>query len=423
MMKRNRLIPDKAPRPVEQIELPEQKGMGKRIIIAAVLLVIGLFFIGVSVFRWLSYDAGWTRIEPTEISSESVASEIILLYELGVSGISPTNEYKTISILYTDLCSKAYRIFHADYGFDGVHNPYYINRNIGQEIEVDSALYRAFEQIQEANSRFLFAAPFYTEYVNLFSSKDDFSANEFDPYNDGQIAEYFAQLSAFTSSKEHVDLELLGNNKVRLNISPEFQAFAQENAIDTFIDFFWAKNAFIVDYIADSLVESGYAYGTISAYDGFMRSFSAREDISYSYNLIAKYDGNGYDVGRYEYVGKNSIVFLRSFKTNDMDMTYYRYEDGTERHPYVDPNDGLCKNSLDTLVSYSKDGTCADVLLSVIPIYISNEFSQENLISLSENGVWSIWFDGTLLRYNENSAIFKDLYNDGIVKFTTEEIN
>ena len=332
MIKGNGMIPNRAPKPVEQIELPEQKGIKKRIIIAAVLLVIGLVFIGVGVLRWLSYDAGWTRVEVTSPSSESVASEMILLYELGVSETSPTTEYRSLSTLYTDLCSKAYRIFNANYGFEGVHNPYYINRNIGQEIEVDSALYHAFEQIQTAGSRFLFAAPFYTEYVNMFSSTEDFSASEFDPYGNEQIAEHFAQLSAFTSSEEHVSLELLGNNKVKLNVSPEFQAFAQENAIDTFIDFFWAKNAFIVDYIADSLVENGYVYGTISAYDGFMRSFDTREDVSYAYNLIAKYSGNVYDIGRYEYTGNNSIVFLRSFKTNDMDMTYYCYKDGTERH-------------------------------------------------------------------------------------------
>ena len=420
MMKGNRLFPQEAPKPVEQIELPEQKGEKKRIIIAAVLLVIGLVFIGISVFRWLSYDSGWTRVEPTAISDESVAPEMILLYDLGVSETSPTSEYKSLSILYTDLCSRAYRMFHADYGFEGVHNPYYINRNIGKEIEVDSALYRAFEQIQEANSRFLFAAPFYTEYVNLFSSKDDFSASEFDPYKDGQIAEYFAQLSAFTSDEEHISLELLGNNRVKLNVSPEFQAFAQENAIDTFIDFFWAKNAFIVDYIADSLVENGYVYGTISAYDGFMRCFDVREDISYSYNLMAKYAGNGYDVGRYEYTGKNSIVFLRSFKTNNLDMTYYRYEDGTERHAYVDADDGLCKNSLDTLISYSNDSTCAEVLLSVMPIYVNNEFVQEDLVSLSKNGVHSIWFDGTLVRHNEKAAVFKELFDDGSTKFTVE---
>lgn len=420
MIKGNRKIPNQTPEHVQHIDLPEEKGIKKRTIIAAALLVVGLVFIGVAVFKWLSYDAGWTRVETTTSSGESVASELILLYELGISDTPATSEYKSLSALYTELCSKAYRIFHADYGFEGVHNPYYINRNIGQEIEVDEALYRSFEQIQKSGNRFLFAAPFYTEYRNMFSSSEDYSANEFDPYGNEQIAKYFAQLSAFTSSEEHISLELLGNNKVKLNVSSEFQSFAQENAIDTFIDFFWAKNAFIIDYIANSLVEKGYIYGSISAYDGFMRNFDARENVSYSYNLIDKYAGNVYDIGRYEYTGKSSIVFLHSFKTNYMDMMYYCYQDGTDRHAYVDVNDGLCKNSLDTLLSYSSDGSCADVLLSVMPIYISNSFDEEKLTNLSQSGVYSIWFEETLLLHNEKDAIFKELYDDGKTKFTAK---
>ena len=172
--------------------------------------------------------------------------------------------------------------------------------------------------------------------------------------------------------------------------------------------------------LSDVRIEKGYVYGTLSAYDGFMRNFDIRENVSYAYNLIAQYAGNAYDVGRYEYVGKNSIVFLRSFKTNELDMNYYRYEDGTQRHAYVDANDGLCKNSLDTLIAYSDDATCAEVLLSVMPVYISDAFEQEKLISLSENGIYSIWFDGTLLRHSEETAIFKELYDDGKTKFSAE---
>lgn len=406
-------------KPVQKIELSE-KGVKKRAILAVALLAFGLVFLGVAIFNWLSYDEGWTRIEPTTQSGESVAGDMLLLYELGVSDMSATAEYKAVSVLYTDLCAKAYRIFHADYGFEDVHNPYYINRNIGQEIEVEPALYRAFKQIDRAQSRFLFAAPFYTEYKNIFSDTEDFSAAQLDPYKNEDIAKYFAQLSAYTSSEEHVRLELLGDNRVKLHVSDEFQNFARENAIDTFIDFFWAKNAFIVDYIAESLVEAGYLYGSISAYDGFMRTFDTRENSSYSYNLISRYDSNFYDAGKLECKGQNSIVFLRSFKMNERDLIYYRYEDGAERHPYVDVNDGLCKNSLDTLVSYSYDLGCGEVLLSVMPIYVEEAVDYERLASLAQDGVYSIYCDGTALCYNEEAIILKNLYDDGKTKFTAK---
>ena len=55
-----------------------------------------------------------------------------------------------------------------------------------------------------------------------------------------------------------------------------------------------------------------------------------------------------------------------------------------------------------------------------MPIYVSNEFKQEDLVSLAENDIYSIWFDGTLVRHNENDAVFKKLYDDGVTKFTAE---
>ncbi len=407
-------IPDL--KPVENIELSE-KGIPKRAIIAVTLLFVGLAFLGYSVYNWLSRDNGWTRIEPTQIVAESASSDLTLLYELGVSNMAATAEYKAVSALYTQLCADAFRIFHADYGYENVHNPYYINRNIGREIEVDSALYRAFEQIEQLGSRFLFAAPFYTEYRNMFTDTEDHSASDLDPYRSESVAEYFSELSVFTSSEEHVKLELLGDNKVKLLVSDEFKSFADKNGIDTFIDFFWAKNAFIVDYIADSLVAEGYVFGSISSVDGFMRTFDTR-DISFTHELIARVGKNAYKAGKLEYKGKNSIVFLRSFKLYETDMIYYRYEDGTERHAYVDENDGLCKNALDTLTSYSRDKSCGEVLLSVMPVYIENAFDSEKLTSLVGEGVYSIYSEGTVLCYNEDAAVIKDLYDDGKTEFT-----
>lgn len=405
-----------AVKPVRKIELSE-KGIKKRVIIAVALLVVGLAFIGYAVLKWLGQEEGWTRIEPTSQSAESVASDMILLYELGVSDMSATAEYKAISALYTELCANAYRLFHADYGFEDVHNPYYINRNIGQEIFVDPVLYNAFEQIERSGSRFLYAAPFYTEYRNMFYGTEDYSVALLDPRRSESVAEYFTELSVYTSSEEHVRLELLGDCKIILHVSDEFLSFAQENAIDTFIDFYWAKNAFIVDYIAEELSKEGYVYGSISAYDGFMRTMDPR-DTSYFYGLSARSDGAVYAACTLEYTGQNSMVFLRSYSTNDRDMIYYQYEDGEERHAYVDVTDGLCKNSLDSLVSYSKERGCGEILLSVMPVYIEDEFDVERLISLETSGVHSVYNEGMVLCYTEEVAVLKDLFDDGKTKFS-----
>ncbi len=396
-------------RPVERIELSE-KNPKKRIIIAAVLLAVGLLFIGIAVYSWLDDDAGWTEITPSA-SGESVAQELVFYYELGVSERSPSSERKELTALYSELCTHAYKLFSATQGYDGVHNIYYINHHVGEAVEVEPELYDVFELIEAYDNRFLYAAPFYTEYRNMFLESEDVLAEAFDPYKNEEVASYFESLSTYTGDEAHVKLELLEENKVRLYISDEFRAYAKEQGIDTFIDLYWAKNAFVLDFIADRLTEEGYIYGSISSFDGFMRRMDTRDD-PYSYHL---YDLQGEDIyaaARIEYTGKSSIVLLRSYRINTRDEIYYTYKDGKTRHAYVDVNDGLCKSSTDNLVSYSYDKGCGEVLLSVMPVYICREFDASGLANALEGGTYSIYFDGTDICYNDADIKFFDVYSN-----------
>lgn len=400
-------------KPVEKIELHEG-GIKKRVVLAIALLAIGLAFLGHSLFSALGQEAGWTQIEPLSPSDQSVASELMFFYELGVSNRSPTAEYKVLTALYTELTAKAYQLFHADHGFDDVHNLHYINSHPGEDIQVEPALYRAFEQIAQSDSRFLFAAPFYTEYKNLFSDTEDGSAALVDPYRNPEIAAYFDLLSDYTASEEHVRLELLDNSTVKLVVSDAYLAFAKENYIDNFIDMYWAKNAFVVDYIVEALLEQGYAYGSISSYDGFMRTWDTR-DTAYLTHLYNLYEGTVYEASRLTYKGANSIIFMRAYSTKAQDAIYYRYKNGEYRHAYVDVNDGLCKNSLNNLVSYSYKKGCADVLLSMIPVFIADTFDARAIVQMAERGIHSVYFEGTNMYYTDPATALQDSGIDDII--------
>lgn len=59
---------------------------------------------------------------------------------------------------------------------------------------------------------------------------------------------------------------------MRLEVSEEYQNWMAENGYETYLDFYWMKNAFIVDYLADLMIENGYIRGAISSYDGFNRN-------------------------------------------------------------------------------------------------------------------------------------------------------
>ncbi len=402
-------------RPVTQLEL-SQKSPKKRIILAVVLLVIGVGFLGYGVFNALSQEEGWTEIEPLSASAESVASDLTFLYDLGASGNSAGAEYKALSRLYSELCAEAFRLFDADLAFDGVYNLYFINHRPGETVTVDPALYHAFEQLARSGSRLLFAAPYYTEYYNLFSADDDVLAAEVDPYKNPEIAAYFESLSVYTSSEEHVRLELLGDCKVKLVVSEEYRAFAAREGIESYLDFGWARNAFALDYIADALIENGFSNGNLSSYDGFVRVMDTRE-TSYSYQLYSQYEGRIYGAARFDYKGANSIVLLHSYQMSEREVNYYAYKDGALRFPYVDPDDGFCHAAAAEMVSYSRDASCAEVLLSMLPVYLSDTLDRDAVAELAEDGVYSIYFDGFDIRYNDPAAVFQNVYQYGDIAF------
>ncbi len=380
-------------RPVTRIDLDDRPDKNKkRIILAAVLLTVGLGFIGYAVWGFLSpgTDSGWVEVEPVAESAESVAQEMVFLYELGVSGQSASSEYKALSQRYTELCMDAYRIFTADVAYDGVHNLLYVHEHIGEDVTVEPELYRAFEQIEAAGSRFLFAAPFFREYQNLFGSTEDAVASQFDPWKSDEIAVYFDELAAYTASEEHIRLDLLGDGRVRLTVSDAYRAFAAENGIEIFADLWWARNAFCVDFLCEKLTEEGYTYGSISSYDGFSRVMDQR-DTAYSYNVYGVQNNALYGAVCLQYVGPRATVSLRTYPMTDQDDRYYIYGDGTRRHPYVDVTDGRCKNALDGLVAYGDGKGCAEVLLAAMPVFITNTFEATALDAPAAAGIYAVY--------------------------------
>ncbi len=408
---------DPGVKPIEKIEL-NVRSPKKGIIIAAILLAVGISFLGYSLFSAISKSGGWTQIETVSATGYTLSGDITLFYDLGASDRSPNAEYKELSVLYSDLCIQSYRIFTAESGIENIYNPYYINRHPNEVLPVDPTLYKAFELIESTNNRFLFAAPFYREYKNMFSFSDDVAAAEVDPYKNGEIAEYFTELSEFTSDSEHVRLELLGNNTVRLKVSERYMAYAKENGIESFIDFYPYLNAFAVDLIAESLAEKGFNYGVVSSRDGFMRATDARE-TEFSHNLYASCNGNIYNGARYVFKGRNSVVSLRAFPVSEDDRNFYTYASGERRHSYADVNDGLCKNSVDSILCYSRDKSCAEVLLNIMPVFVSDTFDADQLTKLKTEGSYSAYFDGTELIYNEENAVYSHLYSDKNIKFET----
>lgn len=419
-MKRRGKNPNENPgvAPVTHVELSD-KAPVKRIIIAASLMIIGAVLITYSIISWLTVNEGWSEIKTNSAAGVSCSGDLIFQYDLGRAGMSAAAENKLLAALYTEACNTAYQLFSPDREFFGVNNVYYINTHVGEEILVDETLYKAFELFEQHGSRILFAAPMYIDYVNLFYSDDDIIAREFDAYENPEVSEWLSELAVFVNDENHARLDLLGNNTVRLFISDEYADYAHKNGIASFVDFYWTKNAFIVDYIADRISENGFTFGNISSYDGFSRNLDS-SGTAYTFNLFNRLNKIVHPAAGLSYSGKKSIVFLRAYSLNDKDEIYYTYSSGEVRHSYIDTSDGLCRNSLENLVAYSENKRCAEILLSIIPAYIADEFDRNILEKALDDGIYAVYFDGTKILYNEKKAVIDIFENGNEIKFTTE---
>ena len=258
----------------------------------------------------------------------------------------------------------------------------------------------------------------HSEYYNLFFGYEDSPASEsYDPYTNEENAEFFRTLAEYAGDSEHIKLELLGDRKVRLKVSDEYLAFAEENGIEVFIDFFRMKNAFITDYLADTMIAGGYTYGSISSYDGYARNLDGRGN-SYALNF---FDLNGNELfiaAKMTYRGRKSVVALRSYPMGNLD-SYWFYESAVSGKiipPYVD-SDGFYRTSVDTMTAYSSELGCAEVAVRIMPLYVAEKLDTAELNELCDDGVYTLWEKNETIYYNDYGLVLEELYSDGTVKY------
>ena len=378
--------------PVEKIELSSAHA-GWRIAAAIVLLVVGAVALAHAVMGLFSAEKGWQQIEVSSSAGLNCGEDFVLLYDLGHGGMDPTAEKKALVSVYSEAAVKAYQLFTNDGAVEGVHNVWYINRHPNEIIDVDPALYGALERIQASGDRTLYLGPVCEYYDNIFYCQDGTQTAEFDPRQNADVRAYFAQCAAYANDPSEVDVELLGDGQIRLKVGEQYLAFAEEQCTESFIDFYWMKNAFLADYLTDALTQKGYTNGALSSFDGFSRNLSDGESMSlniYDRAVLA---------GTMTYSGPLSIVQLRSYPANSQDYRrYFELPGGQIRSAYLDTEDGLCRTSLDDLTVCGRDSGCAEVLLETIPVYVADSFDRGALDALASKGMFSVFCeDGEIL--------------------------
>jgi len=368
------------PKPVQKVQLSE-KNVGRRIVLVVLFLAIGSGFLVYGFMNFLRGDSGWREISVKAGSELNCSEDFTLKYNVGAGGVSAGGEAKALSLIYTDAAVKGYRLFNIDESFDDVTNLYDINQHPNEVMTVDPVLYDALKKVSDANCREIYLGPLYASLENLCMSNDD-------------AAEEAAAVAAFAQNPDDISMEFPGENQVCLHVSDAYQAYAAEMGYTAYLDFFWMKNAFLIDYLADTIRGEGYQLGIISSKDGFVRCLDETGEKEYQYPLYHLSGNEIQSHGTMTYEGPKSIVFFHAYQAGSPDTyRYYQYQDGTMRTPYLSASDGKDHTAASELLVYSGEYGCADTLLAAFFDYQAESLSGESLKTLASQKIYSVWFE------------------------------
>ena len=401
---------------MEKIELSESR-LGLRIAAAVFFLILGASALAFGISGLINGEKGWRVIEA--YSSETTCSQdFILIYNLG-SVDSVSKEKRAVIQLYTDAAKAGYELFDAEIEMENVHNLKYLSVHPNEQTEIDPELYAALEKYVESGDRSAYLAPAYSVYDNIFETAPEQSFN-YDPAQNGDLAELFKKTAEYAKDPEKVDIKLYGGGKAELYASQDYLDFLEEWEITELFDFYWLKNAFIADLIADRFEEAGLTNCVISSRDGYTRCLDKTGE-SFDVTLYCSDGGELYPAAVMKYFGPKSVVSLNAYPVSSDASTRYITLDGAVRSRYLDISDGMNRTSLPELYGMSEKACCADIALSLAPIFVGESFSPESAEVLAEKDIATVRFDGERIVATGETPTFGFLYENGGKKFTLAE--
>ena len=400
---------------IKEIELSE-KHIGLRWTLVAIFLGIGLICIAVFLFSLLGEEKGWQIIAPTD-KSFMPEGEISLQYNLGTTESSPSKEKKEVERIYTEALSASYKLFDVYRAYDGIINVHYINQHPNEELIVDRELYKAFELIESFSNRSIYLGIVQTEYRNVFMSTDDLSAELGDPNFNEEAKRYIEELTRFTGDPNSVNIELLGDNKIKLNVSADYAALFAEYDEVNYIDFAWLTNAFVVDGVANALTARGYTNGYVISYEGYVRYLDSANN-RYSLNLNNRQEKTVYPAGVAHCENIRSLVQFRNYPINEINsQNYYAYSNGTFATRYLN-SDGYYVSALNDILAYSTSKNCAQIALELSEIFIQEELDLNRIMQNSNEDIYTIWFSDSVIYYNDKNLQINEIYDNNGIKYT-----
>lgn len=403
---RDRRPPDL--KPVERVAVTEEH-FGRRMVLFLLCLVIGVSGLSYGVYSLLSTDPGWVVVEVSS-GETNCGGEFTFEYLLDQGGLAGSEVIRNVRAVYSDAAVKAYRLFTTAESFEDLHNLRYINEHPNQDIVVDPVLYQAFETVQKQESRAVYQGILNSFYQDLFFCQEDWETFDFDPIQNPEAAELYRELASFAADPAHAQVQLLGENTLRLNLSEEYRQYAGELGRDCYLDFGWLRNAFAADFLAETLLDQGYTTGVLTSYDGYTRSLGGAVG-NYGYNLFDWYEGRAVKAVRILFDEPMSLVNFRTFPLQEEDEgRTYVMANGELRHGYLDASDGICRAAMNAMLVYSQESGCAEIALKAAPVFIADDLDQQGLRILQQDGMEIVAATDGVILHSQKDLALDELY-------------
>lgn len=398
---------------VERVELSD-RNLKVRTAAAVMFLVIAVAAIGYGVSQLVKVERGWQLISASG-DAKLYGSDFALTYELGSSGKSARTEKNALVRAYSDAMLRAGRAFDTDTESGG--NICKLNASPNEEVELDPVLYEALELLERYGDRSAYLGPAFDVYENIFYCEGDWQTADYDPEQNDYLRELFAKIAAYAGDPNSVRVELSGDNRAKLVISDEYLAFLEEEGLACPVDLSWMKNAFITDYLADTLTDAGFTRGSISSFDGFARNLGGAQGEEFGLNIYDCQESSAIQAASLTYQGAMSFAAYRNFPVIAEDSRrVYVTGDGIRKTLYLTIEDGLPRTAADSLTAWSRELSCAEVMLLSSPVYRQERLTESDLSALAAKGVRTAAVTDRQILVTDPEARLENVYSGYTVK-------
>ena len=306
-------------------------------------------------FGFLTRDAGYRALYPTADKTVDYADGLNCAIYLEGSSFECNQRQKRAVELYSSTLKKTYKVTDPSSIYEDVDSLASINTSPNKEITLSKTLYGYLAKAKEieVNSNYsLFSAPLFDEWQRLISLQELQKSYNYDPINDADEAKYLSDISSFINDPNHISLTLLGEEKVRLNVSEEYLNFRQQHEISSpLVSFGSLRGAIEIETLIEAFENEGF-------HDGFFsnqRGLGATLDLTPGLNhvLQAKEGSEKVHVGNLTYPSSHAFCkysrFLKGYSLQKGEDTYNRslyLNLSTGEGDTVFESVGLCSGSI-----------------------------------------------------------------------------